>query len=453
MVQVNDKLTLTITSMTHQGAGVGKTADNFVVFVPFTAVGDTVACSVTKVNKNYAQAELLEILTPSDTRTTSDCEFFTSCGGCCFRHITYREELRLKTEFVENNIKKISKLGTSVAPCLASVKENHYRNNCQTPVTLTAKGEIVSGFYEAKSHNLVPLKDCKIEPPLFEEIRKAVCEFLKRYNVPVFNEKDNRGLVKAIWLRCNQKQTELSLTLIINGSTLPHSNKLISLIRENYPQITCAFLGVHTKKNPGAPVTKFIPFMGKEYLTDTLAGVSLQIAPDAFYQVNHESAQLLYSKVREFLSPTKEDVVLDLYCGIGSIGLSFARDIKELIGVEIVPSAVENAKNNALLNHIHNAQFFCSDSSKITQQFKREKLKPTAVVLDPPRKGCTRETLECVVAMAPKKIVMVSCNPATMARDLFMLTEKGYRVEAVQPVDMFPRTFHVECVVLLNYRK
>lgn len=446
--QIGQQIELTISGTTHEGYGVGK-KDGFVFFVPFCAVGETVLCTVSKLAKTYGEATLFKVIKPSPERTTNDCPYFTECGGCVYRHITYKEELRIKTQLVQDNLLKIGKLDFEVPNCVPSPRQNYYRNNCQTPFEVDERGKIYSGFQKKNSHELVNTKHCLLEPPIFNEIRQAICKFLNETNISIYNKKSHKGLMRSLFLRCGKDAKQIYVTLMINGNSLPNQKKFVAAITKQFPQITGITLNHNTNKNNSNLSGKNTVIFGKSFLQDTLAGITLNISPNAFYQVNRQSAENLYKQVSAYAAVTKDDIVVDLYCGTGSIGLSLANRAREIIGVDIISQSVENAKQNALQNNITNARFLCSDATKAAIRFENEGLKPNVIITDPPRKGCDTKLLNSIVKMNPQCVVMVSCNAATLARDLKYLTENNYVLKELQPFDLFPRTSHIEVVALL----
>lgn len=447
--QVGQKLQLTITGITHEGLGVGK-VDGFVFFVPFCVVNETVLCTITKINKNFGTASLDQIVTPSESRIQPDCPYYQICGGCVYRHMAYQEELRMKTQTVKDALKKLGNLPQDICHCLPSPCIQHYRNNCQTPVFQTKDNTVISGFYKKKTHTVVDMKSCQIEPILFSEVRQSICSFIAENKISIFDAKTKKGTLKEIYLRCDKSFEKIYITLALNSSKFPNQEKLVRFLTEKYPQIVSIVLNYSNKKHSLHLGEKNTCIFGNLFMEDDLAGISLKIAPQAFYQVNQKSAEKLYSRIKEFAQVKTNETVLDLYCGTGSIGLSLASCAKQVIGVDIVPQAIENAKVNAHANNLNNTKFYCLDAAQAAKKFASENVHPNLIIVDPPRKGCEQLLLQSLIAMDPEKIIMVSCNPATLARDLAYLTEHSYEIKIVQPVDMFPRTHHVETVVLLS---
>ncbi len=444
----NDLVTVQITDMTFDGSGIGHVDRGerlFPVFVRAAAVGDTVQCRIIKVLKNYAVAILDKIVTPSDDRIESACPIGEKCGGCAFHHVSYAAELRYKTNAVKQAYKLNYPGDVSVVGCLPSPEESGYRNKLQLP--LSADGKF--GFYSLHSHRVVPVCDCRSGHPEFAPVVKAVEHWIREYQIPPYQEESGKGLVRHLFLRRGYHTGEMMVCLIVNAGgvkELPAKEKLIE-ISERFPQIKSLWLNFNTKKTNVIFGDRFSLLSGEERTFDTMNGVTFAISPRSFYQVNTLQAERIYADATACLSP--DDILLDLYCGIGTIGLTCARKVKKLIGIEVIPEAIEDAKQNAKLNGIENAEFFVGDASKTLEIIASLPEKPTAVIVDPPRKGLSADAIAALKQIAPEKIIYVSCNPATQARDLALLGDT-YVPGEVQPYDMFPRTGHVESVVCLT---
>lgn len=449
MLNKNEIYQTEITDITEDGSGVGR-IDGMCVFVPKTAVGDICDVRIVKVLKSYAYGKLEKLITPSPDRCDSDCDVFGRCGGCTLRHMTYESELRLKESIVHNNLLRIGKLtDCKLLPIDATSASTRYRNKAQFPVAMNKNGLAV-GFYAKHSHDVINTVDCALQPKLFSDIVALIRAFITENSISVYDESSHSGLLRHIFLRSSANCESISLCLVINGEKLPHCDKLISTVTSDFPQVKSICLNVNREKTNVIMGKKCITVHGDEHITDTLCGLKFNISPLSFYQVNHDGAELLYGKAAEFAELTGNETVLDLYCGAGTIGLSVAHKAKSVIGVEIIPQAIENAKQNALQNGITNAEFMCADASKAVTVLHQQGVKPDVIIVDPPRKGCDISVLTALVQFAPKRIVMVSCNSATLARDMAYLCENGYKAVKAQPVDMFPRTMHVEAVALLQ---
>lgn len=448
----NEIITLEITALTNEGSGVGHFSDNsgergMAVFVPFTAVGDVISCRIVKALKSYAYGRIENIITPSADRIENDCPVYGRCGGCCFRHISYEAELRAKDGFVRDAFSRIGGLSPELLPIRGSESSDGYRNKLQMPVA-KQDGRTVCGFFSERSHRVIPTEKCALQPELFAEITKFVTEQADKLRISVYNEEKHEGVLRHIYLRRGHYSGEVCLCLVARRK-VPEFTKLANSVTERFPQVTGVVLNINRDKTNVILGEEEIVLFGKPTISDTMCGVSVEISPKSFYQVNTPAAEALYRQAAEFAEPEGK-TLLDLYCGAGTIGLSMAKSAKRLIGAEIVPEAVENAKSNALRNSISNAEFICADAGECAKKLEHSGERPDVIILDPPRKGCDEGTLTACAAMSPERIVMISCNPATAARDCKRLSELGYSVNRVRPFDLFPRTSHVECVALLT---
>ena len=452
LLKKNDIITIEISAISSDGFGIGK-VDGFCVFVPMTDIGEIVETLIIKVTKSFAVGKLLNITSPSDYRCESDCDVYSKCGGCCFRHISYARELELKRQFVENNIKKIGKLDLNVCDIIPSVNEYSYRNKAQYPVRRNALGDIEIGFFASHSHRVIDSNDCHLQPKIFSEIINVLKDFFTQINYSVYDEQSGVGILRHIFLRLAEKTNEIMVCFVINEDKLKNKDEIVSLLTENFNQIKSISVNVNKRRDNVIMGNDVYSIYGNGYITDVLCDVRFRISPLSFYQVNRSTAEVLYKKAMELADLNKDDILLDLYCGIGTIGLSMAKSVKKLYGVEIVPQAVEDAKENAKLNGIENAEFFCADAKEMAIRFAKEGLSPSVIIVDPPRKGCDKSVIESIRDMSPKRVIMISCDSATMARDCKVFEEFGYKVKNVTPVDMFPRTRHCETVVLLSRKK
>ncbi len=446
-VQKNQDIELKIDGITTQGWGVGH-YNGLAVFVANTAIGDTIIAHIIKAKKNYAIAKLLKIITPAADRYEPDCSVFSQCGGCSFRHITYDSELKIKYKRVEDSFLRIGHIDITPQPVIGCEMIDGYRNKAQYPVSFD--GELKIGFYAPNSHRIVGCKDCKLQPDEFTTALNIFEDFIKQYNISVYNEKENSGLLRHIYLRKAISTGEILACAVINGKSLPNADKLAELLKNNIPMLKGFVININQQDTNVILGEKCKTIWGQDYITDILCGCKFKISILSFYQVNSVQAEKLYEKAREYAHLSKNDVLLDLYCGTGTIGITMASDVKKLIGVEIIEQAVEDAKVNAKLNGIENATFICGDASDATKELEKTGEKPNVVLVDPPRKGLSKEVIETVANMQPKRIVYISCDPATLARDCEIFEGLSYKVQEVTPVDMFPRTAHVECVCLLT---
>ena len=452
-LQKNQILTLRIERLSSDGSGVAHSADGEAVFVPGTAPGDEARVRIVKDCGRYAFGILDELLTPSPDRIPLDCPVAGPCGGCSLRHLDYAAELRAKQESVLDAFRRIGGLEVPVLDILPSPEVDRYRNKVQFPVGVDKNGAPCIGFYAGRTHRIVPCPDCKLQPGVLNEIGNALCAFFAQQGIRPYDEQSGKGLVRHIFLRRGAHSGQIMVCLVCTRAKLPHAEQLCTALREQFPAISTILLNVNAKNTNVILGGENHILYGPGYIEDTLCGVPVRLGPLSFYQVNTLAAERLYGVAAQYAQLTPDDTLLDLYCGMGTIGLSMADQCRELIGVEIVPEAIESAKANAARmgeTVAAKSRFFCADAGQAATQLAAEGLHPDIVMLDPPRKGCDEATLSAVVRMAPRRVVYVSCNPATAARDAAWLEKNGYHAEKVQPVDLFPRTKHCETVVLLS---
>lgn len=452
-LQKNQILTLRIERLSSDGSGVAHSADGETVFVPGTAPGDEARVRIVKDCGRYAFGILDELLTPSPDRIPVDCPVAGPCGGCSLRHLDYAAELRAKQESVLDAFRRIGGLEVPVLDILPSPEVDRYRNKVQFPVGVDKNGAPCIGFYAGRTHRIVPCPDCKLQPGVLNEIGNALCAFFAQQGIRPYDEQSGKGLVRHIFLRRGAHSGQIMVCLVCTRAKLPHAEQLCTALREQFPAISTILLNVNAKNTNVILGSENHILYGPGYIEDTLCGVPVRLGPLSFYQVNTLAAERLYGVAAQYAQLTPDDALLDLYCGMGTIGLSMADQCRELIGVEIVPEAIESAKANAARMGeavAAKSRFFCADAGQAATQLAAEGLHPDIVMLDPPRKGCDEATLSAVVRMAPRRVVYVSCNPATAARDAAWLEKNGYHAEKVQPVDLFPRTKHIETVVLLS---
>ncbi len=446
-IKKNDRINLTVTSCSVNGSGVGR-YDGMAIFVPATAVGDEIVAHILKTKKTYAFAKVDSVIAPSKDRIQPECPVYLKCGGCVFSHMTYEAEAKIKADHVAECFRRIGGLTPEFEPIIAGDSDKRYRNKAQFPVAFE-NGEIKTGFYSPHSHRVVHCPDCLLQPAEFEGILEAFSQYIKENNVSVYDETAHKGLLRHIYIRKGSASGQIMVCAVINGKKLPDEEGLVKILREKEKAIESIIINSNTKDTNVILGDKCRTLWGKDSIRDILCGLEFEISPLSFYQVNRNQAEKLYNKAAEYAELTGNETVLDLYCGAGTIGLSMAKNAKEIIGVEIVPEAIEDAKINAKINKIENARFICADAAQAAEKLKEEGIKPDVIILDPPRKGCSPEMLKTATEMAPERIVYVSCDPATLARDCGILAEKGYIARKVTPVDMFPRTGHVETVVQL----
>lgn len=446
----NDIINLEVTALTSEGSGVGR-HEGMAVFVPKTAVGDVIEARIVKVLKNYAYGIIERIVTPSPDRINNDCPAFGKCGGCVYRHITYTAELAAKAQTVRDAFERIGGLSPEFLPICGSEQTECYRNKLQMPLAKLDSGKIVSGFFSERTHRIVPVDDCKLQPQIFSQIVEFIKQECKKLKISIYNEQAHEGVLRHVYLRRGHASGELCVVLVVKRK-VPEFKRLAAELSRNFPEIKAVVLNVNPDKTNVILGKRETVLCGNANIVDSMCGISVEIAPKSFYQVNTPQAEKLYSQAAEFAEPHRK-TLLDLYCGIGTIGLSMAAQAERVIGAEIVPEAVENARQNAQRNGFSNAEFICADASEAAVELAERGLKPDVILLDPPRKGCDEQTLSACVKMNPERIVMISCNPATAARDCKFLSENGYSVEKVRAFDLFPRTRHVESVVLISRKK
>lgn len=449
----NDIIKLKITSMTSQGSGVGKNDDGIVVFVPFCAVGDEIEAKILKVKKTYAYGKIERIINPSYFRITPDCEAFTKCGGCAYRHLSYNSEKEIKRRRVIDAVERIGGLsGIKVKEVVDNKRLSRYRNKAQLPCKNADPG-VEFGFYAAHSHRIIPLSDCLLQPKLFKEIISMTEDFMLETAQNAYDENSEQGKLRHLYIRYAEMTNQLMVCFIINGNGLKHEDVLVKTLKENIPELKTVVFNSNKEKTNVILGSKNRVAYGNGYIEDILCGKRFRISPLSFYQVNRSQAEKLYTIARDYAELKKGDVLLDLYCGAGTIGLTMAESCKKLIGVEIIEDAVKDAYINAGLNGINNAEFICGDAEYAAEKLRTDGIKPDVIVVDPPRKGLTPELINTIVEMNPERIVYVSCDCETLARDLKQFNANYYSVKEITPVDLFSRTPHIECVCKIERNK
>lgn len=441
--------TLDITGMGTDGEGVGK-IDGFTVFVKGAIIGETIKAKIIKLTKTYAIGRLEEIITPSSSRIDPSCSIYKYCGGCNMQHISYDKQLDIKRQKVEDSLVRIGKLeNINVNNPLGMENPYRYRNKVILPISSGESG-VKIGFYAPRSHNIVNMETCDIQHEIADKVSALVRKWIKENNVSVYNEEKDSGNLRNIMIRYGFKSGEAMVVIVTKETGIKGSDKLVEMIRENLPEVVSIIQNINHKNTNVVLGEKCKTLWGKDTIDDYIGDLKFSISPLSFFQVNPVQTEVLYSKALEYTGLTGEETVLDAYCGTGTISLFLAQRAKKVYGVEIVPEAIENAKVNAKVNGIDNAEFLVGEVEKVIPMMIEEGIKPDVVVVDPPRKGCDQRLLEAIIEAEPKRIVYVSCDPATLARDLKVLSENGYEVKEVQPVDMFPMTAHVETVVLMS---
>ena len=440
----NQEHTVTIEGYGEGGMGVAR-IDGRVVFVHGALRGEKCRVLILKTLKSVAFAKVLEVLEPSSERITPDCPYFPRCGGCTYRHIRYEEELRLKKQRVQDNLSRIGGSDVTVEEILGAQDTLRYRNKAQYPVS--KDGAV--GFYRARTHEVIECERCLLVKPVADAAAEALREYMQSCRVAGYDEKTGRGLVRHLYVRSNAAGESL-VCVLVNGDKLPKEDRLVTLLRDACPKCTGIVLGTNTKKGNVILGDRYRTLWGSDRLEDTLCGKTFRLSVPSFYQVNRVQAERLYAKAIEFAGLTGQETVLDFYCGAGTITLALSDHAKKVLGAEIVPEAIDDARENAARNGVKNAEFFCGDASDVAKKLARENLRPDVITVDPPRKGLAADVVESIAEMQPQRVVYVSCDSATMARDVKRLADLGYTAQRACAVDMFPRADHVETVVLLS---
>lgn len=446
----NDRIVLKIEDMGVGGEGIGK-CDGFTFFVKDAVIGDTIEANIMKMKKNYGYARLTEVLEPSVVRREPVCAYARQCGGCQLQAMEYQAQLEYKAKKIQEHLIRIGGFHDLPTPEIMGMEEPwRYRNKAQFPFGTDREGQVVTGFYAAHSHTIIPCTDCLLGAEENREILEKILSHMKKYRIPAYDEQTGRGVLRHVLIRKGFATGELMVCLILNGRNLRALDELSVSLRE-IPGMTCIMLNVNTKNTNVIMGTELIPVWGQSHITDCIRDVKYQISPLSFYQVNPIQTEKLYETALEYAGLTGRETVWDLYCGIGTISLFLARKAGKVYGVEVVAPAVEDARNNARLNGIENAEFFVGKAEEVLpEKYAKEGICADVIVVDPPRKGCDQAALETMVKMQPQRIVYVSCDSATLARDLKYLCQNGYEVRKVKGCDMFPGTVHVETVVLMS---
>ncbi|MDO5152213.1 MAG: 23S rRNA (uracil(1939)-C(5))-methyltransferase RlmD [Eubacteriales bacterium] len=445
--QIYDAL---VTDYTAEGQGVAH-IEGCAVFIPNAIAGERVQVRIEKAQKTWATGKITALLEKSPHRVNRECPVAKLCGGCDFWHMDYEEECRLKAERVKTCLNRIGGENLEEVPILSAPTCYGYRNKAQYPVA-AKKGRAYAGFFRAGTHDVVENSRCLILPRETDAVKDAVMDYVNQYRVPVYDETAHKGLLRHIYVRRGVVSGQVLVCLVLNGEKLPQVEALIARLQK-IPGFTTLVLSVNTKKGNAVLGDKFITLYGPGYIEDTLCGLQFRLSPRSFYQVNHHQAQRLYEAAIAQAGITRQDTVLDLYCGVGTITLAMASAAGRVIGVEVIPQAVEDARDNARRNHIENAEFFCGDAGQAALQLEKDGVRPDVVVVDPPRKGLNADTIEALHRMSPRRIVYVSCDPATLARDVALLKERGYELKNALAADLFPKCAHVESIVLMSQVK
>ncbi|MDF2520143.1 MAG: rlmD [Clostridia bacterium] len=447
-IEKNKEYTIEITGLTSEGMGVGR-IEGFAVFVEGALPEETVTVKIVKLQKTFAYGKLLSINIQSKDRVKPACGLMKRCGGCQLQHLDYDAQLKNKTQMVKDVMARIGGFkDIKIHDAIGMQEPWRYRNKAQFPVGFS--DDVVIGFYANRSHDIIDTDKCVIQDEINDSIIEIFKKYIKKFKVPVYQEHTGKGLIRHIVTRKGFKTGEVMVCIVINGQSIPNSEYLVEQLTDAVPDIKSIVLNVNNKQTNVILGDKNIVIYGEDTIYDYIGPFKFKISPNSFFQVNPVQTDVLYSKALEYAALNGSETVFDAYCGIGTISLFLSQKAKKVYGVEIVPPAIENAKENALLNGVDNVDFLLGESEKVIPEMHRKGIKADVIVVDPPRKGCGQELLDVIVEMQCPKVVYVSCNPATLARDLKYLAERGYSVQEVQPVDMFPHAVHVECVIMMT---
>ncbi|WP_330949460.1 23S rRNA (uracil(1939)-C(5))-methyltransferase RlmD [Virgibacillus sp. MG-45] len=449
-VKKNETITLHFEDLTHEGNGVGK-IDGYPLFVPYALPGEEATVKVIKVNKNYGFGKLVDIIKPSPHRVEPPCDVFYKCGGCQIQHMSYAMQLEMKQNQVQNVMRKIAHLDhVPVHPTIGMEDPWRYRNKVAIPVG-EKDGTLMTGFYQMRSHRIIEdMTTCVVQDEVNDRMVEAVRRIADKLGITAYDEQSDRGVLRHIMVRTGSQTNETMVVLITRTEKLPHQEQIVSELTETYPNVTSIVHNVNNRRTNVILGRKTKVLWGAEYIYDSIGDIRFAISAQSFYQVNPPQTKKLYEKALQYADVGENDVVIDAYCGIGTISLFMAQKAKKVYGIEVVPEAIHDAKMNAKINGIANAEFTVGEAEKVMPKWKEAGMNPDVIVVDPPRKGCEPAFLEAMIAMKPKRIVYVSCNPSTLARDLRILEDGGFKTKEVQPVDMFPQSMHVEAVALLQ---
>lgn len=451
MINMGDILDIEILDMSHDGEGIGK-AEKLTVFVEDAVVGDIVKIKITQMKKNFAKGTVVECLKYSANRIKAICNLTSQCGGCQIQELSYEKQLEIKENLVINNLRRIGGFSDSdqlVNHIIGMVNPFGYRNKAQYPIGIK-DGKVQIGFYKRKSHEVVACDKCALQPDIAEDIIKIIKRYAEEYHISVYDEQTKQGLLRHVILKFGTNTSEIMVVIVTNGLELPHKKELVKWLTTDISGITSIIQNINTNRSSLVTGNQWFTLYGTDSVKDTLGHLTFEISPLSFYQVNPVQMKVLYDQVAEYAHLSGSETVFDLYCGVGTIGLYLAHKAKKIIGIEAVKEAIADAEKNAKLNGILNAEFIVGKAEQVVPKLYEQGQKADVVILDPPRKGCDERLLKTILDIKSDKIVYVSCNPSTLARDLKYLCAKGYELKEVQPVDMFPHTYHVETVVLMS---
>lgn len=451
-IKKNEEYIVEIIDSGSEGEGIAK-IDNFTIFIPGAIIGEKVKIHILKVNSSYAFAKIIEIIEKSELRVETNCSTYGKCGGCNLRHIKYEETLNMKRNSVQSLVNKTLENKIKVKDTIGMENPYHYRNKAQYPVGICKDGKSIIGVFANRTHNIIPMNNCQIQDENSEKIAKFINDYINKNKISVYDEKTGKGLFRHIVIKVGKRTNEIMCIFVINGDNFKLEKELVKKLVSNFCNIKTIVKNINKKNTNVILGDKNITLYGDGYIKDKLGEYTFKISPMSFYQINPIQTEKLYSIAVEKANLTGNETILDLYCGIGTIGIFASKYVKKLYGIEIVEQAIEDAKENAKINNITNAEFFAGDVEKVLEEIlKKENVTPDVIFVDPPRKGLDNTTISNILKVSPKKVIYISCNPATLVRDLRLLQDK-YEIKEIQPVDMFPFTSHVETVSLLTLKK
>ena len=448
----NEEYIVDIIDNGYEGEGIAK-IDNFTIFIPGAIKGEKIKILIVKVTSSFAYGKILDILKSSEDRIEDvDCSTYKRCGGCNLRHMNYKKTLELKRDIVQNLVNKNLKINLNVKNTIGMEEPFNYRNKAQYPVGINKEGKIIVGVFANRTHEVIETNGCIIQNKESEKIAKFICEFAYKNNISVYDENTGKGLLRHIVIKVGIQTNEMMCILVLNGKEIKNEEKLVKELTNNFPNIKTIVKNINSKNTNVILGKENITIYGNGYIYDKLGDYTFKISPLSFYQINPVQTEKLYNLALQKAELTGKEILLDLYCGIGTIGIFMAKNAKQVYGIEIVEEAIKDAKENCKINNIQNAKYYAGDTEKLLSDLiEKEKIIPDVVVVDPPRKGLDKNTIENIKNIKPKKVIYISCNPATLIRDLSYLEDK-YKIKEIQPVDMFPFTSHVECVSLLCHK-
>ena len=451
MLKKNEIYEIQIVDMGHKGEAIGKT-DGFTVFVDGAVKGDLVKGRITLSKKNYAVADLVEIITPSPDRVEPRCSLSGICGGCQIMHMDYKKQLEMKEDQIRQSLVRIGKIeNPQLLPITGMENPYNFRNKAQFPLEIDSKGNLNIGFYKKFSHEVVPFETCHIQDPINDKILRVVKEYIIKNDISIYDEKTNEGNIKKIVTKTGFKTGEVMVVIVTKSKILKNNDQLVEMLKKEIPGLATVVQNINPKQTNVILGEKNYVLYGKGTITDRLHDLLFEISPNSFYQVNPVQTDVLYSKALEFADIDDTKTVIDVYCGIGTISLFLAQKAKKVIGIEVVEAAIEDAKRNAKLNNLDNTEFLCGKAEYVLPELYSKGVRADVVVVDPPRKGCEEAVLKTIAEMNAEKIVYVSCNPSTLARDIEILSHHGYEMTKGQGFDMFPHSMHVESIILMTY--